>query len=162
MMSDVIMIDWSLWEEANEERIVKDTKDVYESVSPIIFKAGWECGASHNQEDCTTKRTTHSPEWLDLHRVMRAQQLPLRCLDESIANTASKCRQEVENNDQKADVVRALMLSTGDAFTESDLVYDALRVALRLKHDRHSAISLCGSQYVLSCFSIALYIRATS
>ena len=120
-MSDVIMIDWSLWEEANEERIVKDTKDVYESVSPIIFKAGWECGASHNQEDCTTKRTTHSPEWLDLHRVMRAQQLPLRCLDESIANTASKCRQEVENNDQKADVVRALMLSTGDAFTESDL-----------------------------------------
>jgi hypothetical protein len=47
-MPDVIMIGWSLWEEVNEERIVKDTKDVYEYVFLIIFKAGWECGASYN------------------------------------------------------------------------------------------------------------------
>jgi hypothetical protein len=108
VMPDVIMIDWSLWDEANEERIVKDTKGVYESVFPIIFEAGWECGASHNQEDCTANRTTHSAEWLDLHRVMRAQQLPLRCLAERIATTASKCRQRTEDNDQKADGVTSL------------------------------------------------------
>jgi serine/threonine protein kinase len=121
VMPDVIMIDWSLWEEANEERIVKGSKDVYESVFPIIFKAGWECGASHKQEDCTANRTTHSPEWLDLHGVMRAQQLPLRCLEDSIASTASKCRQRIEESDQKAGAIRALMLSTGDTFTESNL-----------------------------------------
>lgn len=48
MMPDVIMIDWLLWEEANKERIVKDTKDVYKSVFLVIFKAGWECRASYN------------------------------------------------------------------------------------------------------------------
>ena len=68
-MPDVIMIDWFLWEEANKERIVKDTKDVYKSVFLIIFKAGWECGVSYDQEDCTTNRTTHSLERLDLHKV---------------------------------------------------------------------------------------------
>jgi serine/threonine protein kinase len=95
VMPDVIMVDWSLWEEANEERIVKDTNDVYESVFPVIFKAGWECGSSHNREDCKTNKTTHSAAWIDLHRAMSEQQLPLGCFKERIASTASKCHKEV-------------------------------------------------------------------
>jgi serine/threonine protein kinase len=119
VLPDVIMIDWSLWEEATAERIVKDTKDVFESVFPVLFQAGWECGKSHNEESCRANR--HSSTWLELYRTMSAQQISLRCFEESITVTASECRRRVEIDDRKADAVRNLVLKAADPFVGTDL-----------------------------------------
>lgn len=77
LMPDVVLIDWSLWEEANPERIVKDTESVYKSLYPVLFEGGWGCGADHEQQGCAIHNITHSAEWFHLYRTISAKQVPL-------------------------------------------------------------------------------------
>ncbi|KNG45296.1 hypothetical protein DDE82_009020 [Stemphylium lycopersici] len=106
LMPDVVMIDWSLWEEANAERVDKDTKDVYESVFPVLFEVGWSCGMSHDQKTCTVSDAGHSREWLHLYKDMSARQLSLRHLGASVKNTSNESRRRVSEDCHKADKVQ--------------------------------------------------------
>jgi serine/threonine protein kinase len=67
-MPDVVLIDWSLWENANAGNIAKDTENVYECLFPIFFEAGWRCreAGNHRDECSTINGTPHSLKWLEL------------------------------------------------------------------------------------------------
>jgi serine/threonine protein kinase len=80
LMPDVVLIDWSLWEEANAERIDIDTRGVYEFLCPFLFGGGWRCGTRHDENACTIKDVAHSQEWLDLYNTMSTKHLSLEHL----------------------------------------------------------------------------------
>jgi serine/threonine protein kinase len=40
LLPDVVLIDWSLWEEASAEWIVRETEKVYECLLPVLFEGG--------------------------------------------------------------------------------------------------------------------------
>ncbi|KAK5163062.1 uncharacterized protein LTR77_010997 [Saxophila tyrrhenica] len=121
LLPDVVLIDWSLWEEADAGRIAKDTRKMYEAVFPVLFEGGWTCGASHSQLGCAIDNATHSKAWLDLYNTMSAKASSIQRLGEGVAIAAKESRQRVEADSQVANVVRVLMVTAGDRFTETSL-----------------------------------------
>ena len=72
-LPDVVLIDWSLWEEASSERITRETENVYECLFPVLFEGGWECETRHDRQGYkAVNNTAHSPEWLELYAIQKS------------------------------------------------------------------------------------------
>lgn len=122
LLPDVVLVDWSLWEEANPERIARDTEDVYRCLFPVIFEGGWKCGASHNQHDCTIDgNAAHSPDWLHLYRVFCAKHTSFQDLECNFFNVVEQRIQRIATDALRAERVRALLMATQASFTEEKL-----------------------------------------
>jgi serine/threonine protein kinase len=121
LMPDTVMIDWSLWEEASGQMVLKDTADVYQAISPVLFQGGWPCGMHHERDACAVTNTTHSPEWLHLYDAMSARNYSMRSLSESVATLANESRQRVVVNSEAANVIGNLLTAASSSFTGPDL-----------------------------------------
>jgi serine/threonine protein kinase len=121
LMPDLVMIDWSLWEEASDELILKDTADVYQAISPVFFEGGWPCGTHHERDACILTNTIHSQEWLHLYDVISTKKCSIQSLSESIASLANESRQQVVVNSEAANVIGDLLAAASSSFTEADL-----------------------------------------
>ena len=121
LMPDVVLIDWSLWEEANPERIVKDTESVYKSLYPVLFEGGWGCGADHEQQGCAIHNITHSAEWFHLYRTISAKQVPLLDLQNMVAGAAKQSRQVTNTDNERANAIKDLLAVAQNPFTEAHL-----------------------------------------
>lgn len=121
LMPDLVLIDWSLWEEASEERIIKDTKDVLESLSPVLFEGGRSCGASHEQVACTVSSTAHSRDWLQLYDIMSKRKCSMQSLRRKVSTTAEESRKKVDVGSEAAGAIQDLLATAGDSFMESSL-----------------------------------------
>lgn len=121
-LPDVVLIDWSLWEEASVERIVRETENVYECLFPVLFEGGWGCGTRHDRHNCKViSNTTHSSEWLDLYRIMFGKQASLEELDREFADVTNRSRRKLKAGSAKVDEIQALFMATEAPFTEGSL-----------------------------------------
>lgn len=137
-MPDVVLIDWSLWKEASEEIIVRDTESLYECLFPVLFEGGWRCRVGqgeHDRDRCTAHNDSpHSYEWLDLCKTVGAKQKSLRDLGNDVSEIAKKSRQEVEGDNKKAIEFQALVGST-----EVSFIGERLRKALIAAENKQEA-----------------------
>lgn len=123
LLPDVVLIDWSLWEEASAERIVRETEKVYECLLPVLFEGGWGCGTSHDRRNCEViSNTRHSSEWLDLYRIMCGKQRSLKEVERDFADVVDQSRRRVEVGSVEADQVGALLGMMESSFTEGSLM----------------------------------------
>lgn len=123
LLPDVVLIDWSLWEEASPERIAKETENVYECLLPVLFEGGWGCGTRHDRQDCkVVSNTTHSSEWVDLYRIMCRKQSSLGKVEREFADVIKQSRRRVEDGSAEADRIRSLLMVTGASLTEGSLM----------------------------------------
>lgn len=121
-MPDVVFVDWSLWEQANPERIARDMESVYESLFPVLFEGGWGCKMRHDEQGCLMYNVIHSPKWLHLCNALSASQPPtLLDLQKDIAGAADQSRDRIEAENRRADAIRALLDATKEPFTEESL-----------------------------------------
>jgi serine/threonine protein kinase len=121
LMPDLVMIDWSLWEEASDELIIKDTADVYQAILRVFFKGGWPCGAHHERDACVVTNTTHSQEWLHLYNIISIKECSMQSLGESITSLANEYRQKVVVEIGAENVIGDLLAAASSSFTEADL-----------------------------------------
>ena len=111
-----------MWEEASAEQVERDTERVYECLLPVLFEAGWGCGARHDRQDCEViSSTTHSSEWLRLHGIMDGKQASLQGIQNEFADVIDQSRRKVQADPVVADRIRALLTATKASFTEQTL-----------------------------------------
>jgi serine/threonine protein kinase len=122
LMPDLVMIDWSLWEEASDELMLKDTADIYQAISPVFFEGGWLCGAHHERDTCAVTNTTHSQEWLDLYDIISTKKCSMQSLGEKVASLANESRQQVLVYSEAANVIGDLLAAGKSSLTEVDFI----------------------------------------
>lgn len=121
-LPDVVLIDWSLWDEASAERIVRETENVYECLFPVLFEGGWGCGTRHDRQDCKAmNNTAHSSEWLDLQSIMYGKQGSLEEIDRKFGDVIDRSRRKVGTGLVEAERVEALLTATEPSLTEESL-----------------------------------------
>jgi hypothetical protein len=122
-MPDVVLFDWSLWDNANAENIARDTEKMYECLFPVFFEAGWRCkeAGHHRDEYSTINSTSHSLKWLELCKTVGTKQKPLENLRDNLSEVANRSRQMVKADSQRAEVIQALFRSTEASFTKATL-----------------------------------------
>lgn len=119
LLPDVVLVDWSLWEDASAENISRDTKDIYECLHPVLFQGGWKCGMNHDRHKCSMSNiAVHSPQWLDLFQIMSNKQLPLNDLEKKNAEVVNESRQRIELNDQVAGKIKELLSEASSTETK--------------------------------------------
>jgi serine/threonine protein kinase len=114
VMPDIVLIDWSLWREASDDEINRDTEDMYHCLFPMLFEGGWPCEREqlHKQDLCTAGGVTHGREWLHLQDLMRITQSPLSSFCDSIQLTTTHFRQDTISDPEKAEAFRHLLVSS--------------------------------------------------
>lgn len=119
-LPDVVIIDWSLWDEANADRTRKDSKAVCDLMLPVLFHGGWKCGTEHSTR-CAPLLRPHSQEWLHLWDDMCGERPEFSRLAEYVAAATRESRRLVVTEREMADRVQALLDTTETRFAESRL-----------------------------------------
>jgi serine/threonine protein kinase len=121
LMPDIVLIDWSLWREASEQAIRKDTQGLYECIYPALCEAGWLCGGSHDRDLCVAYNINHSVDWIHLQDKLHKKQRNVQSLYESILLKTKAARQKIREGSEEAEEIMSFMHTARDPPTEAAL-----------------------------------------